>query len=540
MATGWRSRVSEQRRLAAVMAADVVGYSRLMGRDEAGTLARLKEHRGRQLEPALARNGGRLVKLTGDGALAEFASAVAALRAAIEFQQGMAEANRDEPDDTRIVFRVGLHLGDMIVDGDDLYGDGVNIAARLEAAAPAGGIIVSGALQEAAAGKLQAAFLNVGRLSLKNIERPVQAYQVEWGNTRRTASVTAPVAAALPLPDKPSIAVLPFQNMSGDPAQEHFADGMTEDILTGLARFQNLFVIARNSSFTYKGQAIDVRKAGGELGVRYLLEGSIRASGQRVRITAQLIEAASAHYVWAERYDRALTDIFDIQDEVTAQVVAAIDFEVRGAEAQRSRGVTAAGLEAWVQYHKAFPLLFRLTPEENQRALALFDVLRTDYPAFAAGHAGYGFSLTSDVIYGWTGDRQATARVAISPCHRAVELDDKDAFCHLALGRALLIAGERDLALASVERAVARNPNAALAHLFRGMALIGLDRHAEAIVSVDLAIRLSPRDPGIWSFYLWRATCRAVLGEVDAAVPGDVPGAHVSPGRRECGHGQGA
>jgi adenylate cyclase len=297
----------EQRKLAAVLAADVVGYSRLMGRDEAGTLARLKEHRAQRLEPALSRYGGRLVKLTGDGVLAEFGSAVDALRAAIEFQQAVDLANADQGEDQRIMFRVGLHLGDLIVDGDDLYGDGVNIAARLEGEAAAGGIVVSGALHEATAGKLQAEFVDLGRLSLKNIERQVQAYSVAWGQKQQTAPATA--SAPLPLPDKPSIAVLPFDNMSGDPEQEYFVDGLVEDIITALSRTKALFVIARNSSFSYKGKSPDVRQVGRELGVRYVLEGSVRKAGTKVRITGQLIEALSGAHIWTDRFDGELADI---------------------------------------------------------------------------------------------------------------------------------------------------------------------------------------------------------------------------------------
>ena len=280
----------EQRKLAAIIAADVVGYSRLMGRDESGTLARLRKNRSEHLDPVLAKYGGRLVKLTGDGALVEFASAVDALSAAIEFQQAMAEANSDQPADTALVFRMGLHLGDLIVDGDDLYGDGVNVAARLEGEAPAGGILISRNVRDAVAGRVKATFEDLGGLSLKNIERPVRAFRVHWeaSDWRTQAAPEVPVAPAvtsqpptpLPLPDKPSIAVLPFQNMSGDPEQEYFVDGMVEDIITGLSRFKSLFVIARNSSFTYKGKSPDIRQVGRDLGVRYVLEGSVRKAAQ--------------------------------------------------------------------------------------------------------------------------------------------------------------------------------------------------------------------------------------------------------------------
>jgi adenylate cyclase len=324
----------EQRRLAALVAVDVVGYSRLMGRDEAGTVARLRQVRAERLEPILARRGGRIVKLTGDGALIEFASAVEALSAAIEFQQAMAEGEAERPEAERIVFRLGVHLGDVIVDGDDLYGDGVNVAARLEAKAPAGGIMISGDMYNVAAPRVAATFEDLGRLALKNIERPVQAYAVHWG--ANDWPVTAPSAVVetvlsapsterlLPLPDKPSIAVLPFQNMSGDPEQEYFADGIVEDIITALSRFKSLFVIARNSSFTYKGKAVDVMQVGRELGVRYVLEGSVRKAGKRLRLTGQLIDSGTGSHLWAERFDGALEDVFDLQDRITTSVVGAI------------------------------------------------------------------------------------------------------------------------------------------------------------------------------------------------------------------------
>jgi adenylate cyclase len=351
--------------LAAILAADVVGYSRLMGRDEAGTLARLKAHRTERLEPALARNGGRLVKLTGDGALAEFGSAVDALTAAIEFQQAVAEANRDQPEITQIVFRIGLHLGDLIVDGNDLYGDGVNVAARLEAEAPPGEIIISGDVHNAVAGRLKATLHDLGVLSLKNIERPVQAFRVGWNPSdwKVSESATAapsfgatpqPADVQLTLPDKPSIAVLPFQNMSGDPEQEYFADGITEDLITELSRFNSLFVIARNSSFSYKGRSPDVRQVGRELGVRYVLEGSIRKSSNRIRVTGQLVDALTGNHIWAERYDRVLEDIFAVQEEVTQAIVAAIAPRIESTEQskaarRRPDNLTAyeIGLLAW-------------------------------------------------------------------------------------------------------------------------------------------------------------------------------------------------
>ena len=367
----------EQRRLAAIVAVDVVGYSRLMGMDESGTVARWREHRQQRLEPLVARHGGRLVKLIGDGALVEFPSAVDALSAAIAFQQAMMDANRGQPDATAMVFRVGLHLGDLIVEGDDLYGDGVNVAARLEAEAPAGGIVISRATHEAVVGRLKATFDDLGSLALKNIERPVGAFRVrwdpaDWETTERLAveqAAVAPPAAdpphladgPLPLPDKPSVAVLPFQNMSGDPEAEYFVDGICEDLTTALSLFSSLFVIARNSAFTYKGRAVDVREAARELGVQYVLEGSGRIAGKRARIHAQLIDAFSGVHIWAERYDVVVEDVFDVQEDITRRIVATVAPKLEAAQVSKVRrarpthfGAYGLALRAWADAMQAY------------------------------------------------------------------------------------------------------------------------------------------------------------------------------------------
>ena len=367
----------EQRKLAAIIAADVVGYSRLMGRDESGTLARLRKNRSEHLDPILTKYGGRLVKLTGDGALVEFASAVDALSAAIEFQQAMAEANGDQPADTALVFRMGLHLGDLIVDGDDLYGDGVNVAARLEGEAPAGGIVISRTVHDAVTGRVKATFDDLGSLSLKNIERPVQAFSVKWEpsdwQVPATAEVTVAPATApqapLPLPDKPSIAVLPFQNMSGDPEQEYFADGMVEDIITALSRFKSLFVIARNSSFTYKGKAVDVRAGGRELGVRYVLEGSVRRAANRIRVTAQLIDSSSGNHVWADKYDGPIENLFELQDQITEAVVGVLEPAIQQAEIERTRRKRPENLNAYDHYLRSLALTNAFTREAAEEML---------------------------------------------------------------------------------------------------------------------------------------------------------------------------
>src|SRR5690242_19216596 len=320
-----------QRRLAAILAADVAGYSRLMGADEEGTLAALKELRRELADPKIKEHRGRIVKTTGDGLLVEFASVVDAVRSAVEVQQGMAGRNAEIPADKRIEFRFGIHQGDIIIDDGGIFGDGVNLAARLEGLAEPGGICVSGVVRDEVRDKLDFTFDNMGEQSLKNIARPMRVFAVNIGGhlSRKPVADTGAIRpmiepAPLALPDKPSIAVLPFQNMSGDPEQEYFADGIAEDVITALSRYPSLFVIARNSCFTYKGRAVEVRQIGRELGVRYVLEGSLRKAGSRIRVTAQLVEAATGNHVWAERYDRDLADIFAVQDEISDATTTAI------------------------------------------------------------------------------------------------------------------------------------------------------------------------------------------------------------------------
>jgi adenylate cyclase len=351
-----------------------------MGRDEAGTLVHLREHRKKRLEPALARYGGRLVKLMGDGALVEFASAVDALSAAIEFQQAVADTNQARRETECILFRIGLHIGDLIVDGDDLYGDGVNVAARLQAEAQPGGIIISRAVREAVEGRTKAKLYALGELALKNIERPIRAFRVEWEAVDWPSSTDVPGQQAepampstppLPLPDKPSIAVLPFQNMSGDPEQEYFADGMVEEIITALSRNRWLFVIARNSTFTYKGHAVDVKQVGRALGVRYVLEGSVRKAGSQVRITGQLIESETGAHLWAERFDGSLEDIFKLQDRVANSVAGVIEPTLQAAEIRRTAQWPTNDLTAYDLYLRGLALCFSWERTATVRALEL-------------------------------------------------------------------------------------------------------------------------------------------------------------------------
>jgi adenylate cyclase len=499
----------EQRRLAAIVAADVVGYSRLMGRDESGTLSRLRRNRSERLDPVLARYGGRLVKLTGDGALVEFASAVDALSAAIEFQQAMAEANRDEPADSAIVFRIGVHLGDLIVDGNDLYGDSVNIAARLEGEAPPGGIVVSRTVHEAVAGRVRATFDDLGSLTLKNIERGVPALAVRWlASDWRLPMAPEPALAAtashepLPIPDKPSIAVLPFTNMSGDPEQDYFVDGVTEDIITELSRFNSLFVIARNSSFSYKGKSPEVRQVGRDLGVRYVLEGSLRKSGNRIRVTGQLTDTQTGNQIWAERYDRLLEDIFAVQEEITAAIVGAIALQIEVSErakAARHRpdnlSAYEIALRAWAHQlegrDRADRTIIDLAMTEARQALAL------DPNCVRALHVlarAQGSALFLRVAT----DRQRAIREAQWAAARAIELDGTDALGYALRGIGVILGGQLDRyseALADARRAHEMNRNDTFILRIVADLEAGIGEPERAIEHLHQVLRLNPRDP---------------------------------------------
>jgi adenylate cyclase len=518
----------EQRKLAAIVAADVVGYSRLMGRDESGTLARLRKNRSEHLEPVLAKYGGRLVKLTGDGALVEFASAVDALSAAIEFQHGMAEANANQSPDTALVFRMGLHLGDLIVDGDDLYGDGVNVAARLEGEAPAGGILISRNVRDAVAGRVKATFEDLGGLSLKNIERPVRAFRVHWEAldwpTEATEPPVAPAVAlhavptALPLPDKPSIAVLPFQNMSGDTEQEYFVDGLVEDIITALSRFKSLFVIARNSSFTYKGKAVDIKQIGRELGVRYLLEGSVQAARGRARISAQLIDAVTSAHLWADRFDGSLDDVFVLQDRVTSDVIGQIFPAVEQAEIDRVRAKTTGHPTAYDHFLRGMAALHQQTQHAIDEALKQYSVAIQLDPQFAAAYAWKAIAHSRRMQSGWLLDDAERAE-AVQCGRRAIELAKDDAIALAAGGLAIAFLGrDPDAGLTFVDRAMNQNPNLAIAWHGSGWVRIYLGQPEVAIEHLMHARRLSPLDPTMPQVHLALAIACRCAGRYDEAV----------------------
>jgi len=473
------------RRLAAILAADVAGYSRLIGADEGGTLQALKAIRAELIDPTIAEHRGRLVKTTGDGLLVEFSSVVDALRCATQVQAGMAERNTAVPADKRIEFRIGINVGDIVVEDGDIFGDGVNIAARLEALAEPGGICVSARVQEDAAGKLDLGFEDLGNQALKNIARPVRAYRVATG----AVSAEAQETPALALPDKPSVAVLPFTNMSADPEQEFFADGIAEDVITALSRYPSLFVIARNSCFTYKGRAVDVKTIGRELGVRYVLEGSLRKSGSRIRVTAQLVEAETSKHVWAERYDRDLADIFAVQDEITTAVAIAIAPAIAYAERHRAMRMLPENIDAWAAYQRG---LWHLGADDEVLAQRLFQKAIDLDPNFAGGYTGLAYALNRA-----EGRRGLSDPRDVELARRAVELDANDAEARVCLGFMLLWKGDFAGALAESETALALSPNLASAHGFMGSVLNWSNQHQKGRAALEESIRLDPRSPDL-------------------------------------------
>jgi adenylate cyclase len=403
--------MSQTRRLAAILAADVAGYSRLMEADEEGTLNRLRAIRTDVVDPSIAQYRGRIVKTTGDGLLGEFASVVDALKCATEIQNAMVEGNAEIAVEKRIEFRIGIHQGDIVVKDGDIFGDGVNVAARLEGLAEPGGICVSARVQEDAAGKLDLTFEDLGEQSLKNITRPVRVYRVRPITTERTPTVSSvEIAPTLALPDKPSIAVLPFANLSGDPEQEYFADGMVEEIITALSRIRWLFVIARNSSFTYKGQAVDVKQIGRELGVRYVLEGSVRKAGDRVRITAQLIDALGGTHLWADRFEGSLQDVFELQDNVASNVAGVMEPTLRQAEIEHARRKRPDSLDAYDLHLRALPFAFTAMPETAEKALPMLERAVAIEPEYGAAHAFIAWCYENSICVGGTTLKQGLRR----------------------------------------------------------------------------------------------------------------------------------
>ncbi len=504
-----------ERRLAAILAADVVGYTRLMGVDETGTLRRLTELRQQVLEPLIAEHRGRIVKLTGDGLLIEFASIVDAVTCAVGWQNSVAEWDATADEGERFNFRIGINLGDVIVEGDDIHGDGVNIAARLEGQAEPGGICLSSDAYRQVKGKVDFDFEDLGEQDLKNVAEPVRIYRIASG--RSGTGAASPVRQSLALPDKPSIAVLPFDNMSTDPDQEYFADGITEDIITALSKFRWFFVIARNSTFVYKGQSVGAKQVGRELGVRYVLEGSVRKAANRVRISAQLIEAESGNHVWAERYDRSLNDIFELQDEMTATIVGAVEPELGDAERLRAIRKPPENLDAWDRCQRGFWHYWRRERDDAEEAERLFlGAIELD-PSFSSAYAGLSEVCYIKLYSGWTDAPEETLSRGLQAGQQAVSLDDKDAFAHFALGRVHLLQGQYEIAIVELEKALDLNPNLAIAYYGLGKTLLWSGRAQEALTSVRKAIRQSPNDPLLFGFEEIAGAAHYQLGEYNEA-----------------------
>ena len=440
-----------ERRLAAIFAGDIAGYSRLMGADEEGTLSRLNTHRREFLEPKIADHRGRIVKRTGDGILIEFASAVDAARCAVEIQQGMIERNASVPQDKRIEFRIGIHVGDIIIEDGDIFGDGVNIAARLEGIAQPGGICISDDAYRQVRGKLDANFQDAGEQALKNIARPVRVYQLQPAAVRRNAP-------RLALLDKPSIAVLPFQNMSGDPGQEDFADGMVEDIITSLSKVHRLFVIARNSTFTYKNRPVDIRQVARELGVRYVLEGSVRRAGDRLRVAAELIEAVSGTHVWAERYDRPVRDVFDVQDEITKEIVLALSIELTDGERRVFRPFDAKS-RGLARGHAGVRSLGRGFSQRDLRSASAFERAASIDPKYTIAWAFIGWTYFTEVRFGFSSDPRASLAKAAELAEKCIAMSPDDPQAHGIRAGVWVIQGRFDDAVRECEIAIAGAPS---------------------------------------------------------------------------------
>jgi adenylate cyclase len=494
-----------ERRLAAILAADVVGYSRLMGEDEAGTHARLKALRKDFIEPKIAEHRGRIVKLTGDGALVEFASVVDAVQCAVDTQLGVAQRNADLPPDHRIEFRLGVNLGDVIVDGDDIYGDGVNVAARLEGLAPPGGVCISDVVHQMVRGRLDLAFEDLGEQQVKNIAQPVRVWQ--WINDARATGPPiskAGEATAPARPDKPSVAVLPFDNLSRDPEQEYFSDGLTEDLITDLSQLSGLFVTARHATFQYKGRPAPLQRVARDLGVRYVLEGSVRRAANRIRINAQLIDAATGFHLWAQRYDRDFEDIFTLQDEIVHTIVAALDVRLTARERVGIERRYTENLEAYDLFLRAREGFFRRTQEGAVQARTTLERAIALDPKFAAAHALLAEICRSEWWYGWRDDEDALDR-ALELARKGVALDDELSFAHMFLGWIHLWRKEHDQAVAETKRCLSLDPSNAEGHVRLGHILDHAGRPAEGLPLIETAMRLDPHYPHLYLFWLGHA-----------------------------------
>ncbi|MBP2237074.1 TolB-like protein/class 3 adenylate cyclase/Tfp pilus assembly protein PilF [Sinorhizobium kostiense] len=506
------------RRLAAILDADVVGYSRLMGRDEAGTFNALKECRNALIRPAVAEHGGRIVKQTGDGTLAEFSSVVAAVTCAMEIQRKMLQQGGSggaEP----LQLRIGIHLGDVIVEDDDIHGDGVSLAERLQKIAPPGGVCVSQQVYDQVASKLEFPVVDLGLRAFSEIQAPVRVWQWQPAATGGPATITA-VSEVRTVPDhkRPSIAVLPFVNLSSVDEQEHFSDGFTEELIATLARCRWLRVVARNSSFAYKGAAIDVRKVAEDLGVKYVIEGSIRRSGDRIRITAQLLRGETGMLLWAERYDRMLGDIFVLQDEIAGQITGTVEPELGIIEFAALRGQTAADMDAWNVYLKGLWHLYKFTLDDLKTAKGLFERAIELEPGFAQAHARLAYVHIQLGWYGPLDERADRIDDAVTLAERAIMLDSREPAAQLALGRALALRGEPERGIDHLRAALRLSASFAQGHFALGQALCYVERPEEGIAEIKEACRLSPRDPHLWTFHNMLAIAHYQSGRYAEAV----------------------
>jgi adenylate cyclase len=502
-----------QRRLAAILSADVVGYSRLMGFDEAGTLAHLNALRRELIDPTIAAQSGRIVKLMGDGALVEFASAVDAVTCAIEIQRQLREHDASRPEANPIQFRIGINVGDIIIEGDDILGDGVNVAARIEGIAEPGGISISEDAWRQVQGKVPANFIDAGEQVLKNIARPVRVYRVEFDKESSTSAAGAPLLSR----DKPSIAVLPFQNLSGDTEQDYFCDGLVDDILTSLSKLAGMRVIARNSSFVYKGRPVDVREAARQLGARYVLGGSVRKSGNRIRITAQLIDARDGTHLWAERYDRAIDDIFAIQDEITLVLATEMQVKLTEGEQARLRYTTTTNVEAWTYWAQGLSHFRQSMSKEQISAARLCweKALALD-PTSAALNGMLSSVHFLDARFGWWDDRETALNKARKYADRALELDPDNADAFTASSIALTMRGRYDEAVTHARRAIQLAPSSADAAHFASFVLACAGCAKEGVGESKRAMALNPNYPPYYLGNLGYAL--RLAGQVEEAI----------------------
>jgi len=495
------SNSSQYKRLSAVLMADIAGYTRLIETDTDGTVASWQAARAEVIDPKIAEHAGRIVKLTGDGFLAEFSTVQDAVKCAIAMQNALVTSPLD--------FRMGVNLGDVIDDGSDIHGEGVNIAARIEAIAAPGGVCISGIVFESVRNRIEVRFVDLGEHNVKHVSAPVRVWH--W-RPCQLASGALGSDALLALPDKPSIAVLPFDNMSGDPEQEFFADGIAEEIITSLSRFRSLFVIARNSSFSFKGSSIDVRRIARDLGVRYVVEGSVRKSGSRVRISAQLIDATSGSHLWADRFDGSLDDVFDLQDEITEKIVVAVEPEIQARERERARRKPPESLDAWELLQRGLFHFYHINETDHAKAISLFKQAIALDPEFAAAHAHLAYAIWGSR----TAESLASARAS---AQRAVSLDPNEPMAHFALGRVHVFSGEPEMAIAEMQTAIAINPNDALAHYGLGQAYwYGAGEVERALPHFDTALRLSPRSPLRWLSLMLKGSALSMLGRHDEAI----------------------